>query len=78
MKRTALNDLLGDGMKLETYSIGSPVSGVCKQHAILATEGCTTSPIVYLQRPKWIKDDAAWERIVKSIRLDLPNGFNVT
>lgn len=78
MKRTASNDLLGDGMKLETYSIGKPVSGVCRQYAIWATEGSTTSPIVYLQRPKWITDDAAWERIVKSIRLDLPNGFNVT
>lgn len=34
--------------------------------------GCAaTAPLFYIQRPKWIKDDKSWERIVKSIRLDL-------
>ena len=35
------------------------------------------TPLVYFQGAKWIKDDACWEKIVSSIRLQLPNGFEV-
>jgi hypothetical protein len=64
-------------MKVESYSIASPAKGLSKQHVILANEGCTGAPLVYLQRPKWIADDAQWLAIVASIRLELPAGFEV-
>jgi hypothetical protein len=34
------------------------------------SEHCV-SPLAYLRRPKWIKDDASWEKIVKSVRFSL-------
>lgn len=64
-------------MKVTHYHTAKPVSGICKQHAIWGREGSISSPLVYLQRPKWIKDDAAWEKIVESVRLNLPRGFEV-
>lgn len=66
-------------MKIKTYSISGPVKGICKQHAIWALEDDASSvwPVVYLQRPKWLKDDVAWEKICKSIRLDIPKDFEI-
>ena len=50
-----------------------------KQHHILgaAADENAMYPIAYLQRPKWIEDDAAGEAIVKSIRIELPVGFEI-
>jgi hypothetical protein len=31
-----------------------------------------------MQRPKWITNDVVWARIVDSVRLNLPNNFEVT
>ena len=64
-------------MKVESYSVGGPVDGLVKQHAIWAQEGSTVAPLVYLQRPKWIANDAQWFTIVNAIRLQLPAGFEV-
>lgn len=65
-------------MKVTHYHIGDPVSGVCKQSAVWARgEDGAHSPLIYLQRPKWIKDDAAWNRIVASVRVNLPKNFEV-
>ena len=66
-------------MKISEYIIDAPCKGLYKQHCILVKDeavGCFM-PLVYLQRPKWIKDDAAWEKIVKSVRLTLPRDFEV-
>jgi len=65
-------------MKIESYSVNRPIKGVCKQYAIWGTEGGTTAPLVYLQRPKWITDDLEWEDIVDSIRLNLPKGIIIS
>lgn len=65
-------------MKIESYSIAAPAKGLSKQHVILANEGCNGLPLIYLQRPKWIKDNEQWLKIVKSIKLELPAGFEVT
>lgn len=65
-------------MKLDTYFIGEPVKGLTKQWALWVQEGSKSAPLVYLQRPKWIVDDAQWERIVKGISIDLPFNFEVT
>ena len=65
-------------MKVESYFIGSPVDGFTKQWAVWCQEGSKSAPLVYLQRPKWIVDDAQWETIVNSISVNLPFQFEVT
>ena len=64
-------------MKVESYTVEGPIDGLVKQHAIWAQEGSTGAPLVYLQRPKWIANDAQWLAIVASIRLELPVCFEV-
>jgi hypothetical protein len=61
-------------MKITRYSICRPVEGLCKSWAIWGggDEDGSTSPLVYLARPRWIKCDASWEKIVNSIKLSLP------
>jgi hypothetical protein len=60
-------------MKITRYSICRPIEGLCKSWAIWGgnDEDSSISPLVYLTRPKWIKDDASWEKIVNSIKLSL-------
>ena len=68
-------------MKVTHYTVTGPWPGVVKQHSIMARSGDKSNgyfPIAYLQRPKWIKDDAAWETICNSIQLKLPKNFEVT
>jgi hypothetical protein len=66
-------------MKVSHYSIAGPWPGVCKQYSIMAREAKSNgySALVYLQRPKWIKDDACWQKIVDSIHLNLPKDYEV-
>ena len=64
-------------MKIESYSVDAPISGICKQYGVWAQEGNAVAPLIYFQRPKWIKDDAAWKKLVESVRLGLPQGFEV-
>lgn len=66
-------------MKIGGYSINSPMEGVCKQWCILAQEYGKnySSPLVYLQRPKWITSDEDWEKIVRSIKISLPSGIEI-
>jgi hypothetical protein len=65
-------------MIIQSYSISSPVKGICKQHAAWGMTGNCAVPLIYLQRPKWITDDAVWENIVESVRLVLPDGLDVS
>ena len=62
-------------MKVESYCVEGPIKGLVKQHAIWAYGEATVIPLVYLQRPKGIANDAQWLTIVASIRLELPAGF---
>ena len=67
-------------MKVTHYSVTGPWPGAIKQHSIMARSGDNSNsyfPLVYLQRPKWIKDDVAWEKICNSIKLNLPKDFEV-
>lgn len=66
-------------MKIESFMYSSPRKGQSKQYAIIAMakDSNRAMPIIYLQRPKWIEDDAVWLEIVKSIRLELPRGFEI-
>lgn len=65
-------------MKIKSYSVNGPVLPIVKQHAIWVDGGEGLYPLVYFQRPKWLKDDAKWLQIMKSIKLELPAGFEVT
>lgn len=58
-------------MTIESYSICGPIKGVCKQWAIWGNIGTATFPLIYFQRPKYIKNDESWELIVKSVQLDI-------
>lgn len=58
-------------MKIDSYSICKPVKGICKQWAIWANCGSQTFPLVYLQRPKYVTSDSAWESLMESVRLDI-------
>ena len=66
-------------MILGKYGPSGPVSGLWKQNAIVgyAEEGNYIAPILYLQRPKWIKDDDVWQKICDNVRLDLPKGMEI-
>lgn len=66
-------------MKVGHYVTSGPWKGIAKQHHILGREDHTNVywPLVYLQRPKWIKDDDCWQKIVDSVRLQLPKNFEV-
>ena len=67
-------------MKVDFYHTRGPLRGLCKQSAIWVCSKDTScyAPLVYLQRPKWITDDDAWHKIVCSVRLNLPEGYEVT
>ncbi len=66
-------------MKVTHYHVSGPVSGICKQSAVWARgEDGVHSPLIYLQRPKWIEDDAVWNRIVASVQIRLPRNLEVT
>jgi hypothetical protein len=64
-------------MKVYSYSVEDPIKGMTKQHAVWATAGGRTVPLIYLQRPKWITNNDQWNTIVKAVRLDLSAGFEV-
>jgi hypothetical protein len=53
---------------------GYSVEAIEGSLAIWGHSSSCISPLVYLRRPKWIKDDACWDGIVKSIMMSLrPN-----
>ena len=64
-------------MKVESYAVEPPIDGLIKQHAVWGHEASTIFPLIYLQRPKWITNDAQWLAIVNSVRLVLPANFEV-
>lgn len=65
-------------MKISSYSLCGPMAPLWKQHCILGhLSSHHSAPLVYLQRPKWIVNDDEWEIIVKSVRINLPAGFEI-
>lgn len=64
-------------MKIKSYYIGKPIPGICKQNAIWGCDGKSSMPLVYLQRPKWITDDKAWDKICASIEFHAPYNLEI-
>lgn len=67
-------------MKIKNYSISKPITGICKQYSITVEDETLNfiAPLIYLQRPKWIKNDVCWEKIVQSVRITLPQGEEIS
>lgn len=47
------------------FFLSGPVKGVRKSYALWVEDGVRFQPLVYFHKPKWIKDDAAWEKFVR-------------
>lgn len=65
-------------MKFTHWHLHSP-SPIFKQWTLLVRNKKESGlfPLVYFQRPKWIKDDACWKKIVESIHFNLPREFEI-
>ncbi len=63
---------------LATYPTKEGVPNVCKQSAVWAITEDGHWPLAYLQRPKWIKSDEAWGKIVGGIRVYLPKDADIS
>jgi hypothetical protein len=46
------------------FFLSGPVKGVRKSYALWVESGIRFQPLVYFQKPKWVKDDAAWEKFI--------------
>ena len=64
-------------MKVKSYSVEGPIDGLVKQSAVWGYDKQCIFPLIYLQRPKWIANDAQWQTIVNSVRMVLPPDFEV-
>ena len=49
------------------FFLSGPVKGVRKSYALWVESGVRFQPLVYFQKPKWIKDDAAWEKFIRGV-----------
>lgn len=63
--------------RLEGYCVVPPIKGMSKYPVVMGKSGDTNFPLLYLQRPKWIKSDSMWQEIVNSVRLELPGDFDL-
>lgn len=63
-------------MKIKGYSICKPIEGLCKQYSIFIHEDNSNRcfPLVYLQKPKYVKQEA-WDEICQAISISLPQDF---
>lgn len=64
-------------MKIKSYERSNGVEGLFKQNCLLISDGYKSCPLIYFQRPKWIKDDKQWEVICNSIQISLPLGYEI-
>lgn len=58
-----------------SYSVCKPIPGICKQWAVWihvesAEGGEYSSPLIYLQRPKWFTDDEEWEKVCNGVHVE--------
>ena len=49
------------------FFLSCPIKGVRKSYALWVESGDQFQPLVYFQKPKWIKDDAAWEAFIRGV-----------
>jgi len=52
-------------------TICGPIKGICKQYAIWNEQGSSCVPVVFFQKPKWIKNEEAWIKFIRSMEIRL-------
>ena len=55
-----------DGGRMKFF-LSCPIKGVRKSYSLWVESGVVFQPLVYFQKPKWIKDDAAWENFIRGV-----------
>ena len=45
--------------------LSGPIKGVSKSHALWVEDGATSTPIVFLHKPKWVTNNGAWEKFIR-------------
>ena len=57
------------------FVLSGPIKGVRKSYGLWVESGVRFQPLVYFQKPKWIKDDTAWERFICGLFMSIsPEG----
>ena len=44
-----------------------PIEGICTRPGLWLESGTMAQPLVYFQKPKWVKNDAAWEKFLRDV-----------
>ena len=58
------------------FFLSCPIKGVRKSYALWVESGDQFQPLVYFQKPKWIKDGAAWEKFIRGVLMAIgPEGL---
>lgn len=45
--------------------LSGPIWGVSKSRALWVEDGVTSTPIVFLRKPKWVTNNDAWVRFIR-------------
>ncbi len=57
------------------FFLSCPINGVRKSYALWVESGVRFQPLVYFQKPKWIKDTATWEKFIRGVYMEIsPEG----
>ena len=57
------------------FVLSGPIKGVRKSYELWVESGVRFQPLVYFQKPKWIKDDIAWEKFICGLFMSIsPEG----
>ena len=57
------------------FYLSGPIKGVSKSYGLWVESGVRFQPLVYFQKPKWVKDDTAWEKFICGLFMSIsPEG----
>lgn len=57
------------------FFLSCPIKGVSKSYALWVEDGVRFQPLVYFQKPKWINDNASWEKFIRGVFMAIsPDG----
>ena len=49
------------------FFLSAPVKGLRKSYALWVENGDQFQPLVYFQKPKWVNDNASWEKFIRGV-----------
>lgn len=47
--------------------LSGPIKGISKSHALWVEDGATSTPIVFLHKPKWVTNNDAWVKFIRGV-----------